>query len=512
MNWSYARDPQLRNLPALVRHMMRSPDKTFIKNSDGRTFTFLDFWTLAGRMANGLAKSGVETGDRVVVQVEKSPEAIGLFLACARLGAIYLPLNSAYTLAEIDYFVGDAEPSALIVMPERLDAMIELGKRHKASAVLSLGIAGNGSFMDKARLHPGGFTDAEVNWDDLAAILYTSGTTGRSKGAMLSHGNLASNALTLIDTWRFGDRDVLIHALPVYHTHGLFTATNTLLLSGGTMLFRQRFDADDVMRLMTEATTMMGVPTFYTRLLQHPGLTRETSAHMRLFISGSAPLLADTHREFRERTGHAILERFGMTETNMNTSNPYEGERLAGTVGLPLPGVDVRICDPESGKELPTGEIGVIEVRGPNVFKGYWRMPDKTASELRPDGFFITGDLGRIDENGYVSIVGRGKDLIITGGFNVYPKEIESEIDSIEGVVESAVIGLPHSDFGEGVTAVVVRSRDDVLEKDIVKTLAGRLAKFKLPKQVIFVDDLPRNPMGKVQKNILRQTYADLYR
>jgi malonyl-CoA/methylmalonyl-CoA synthetase len=512
MNWSYAPDVRLRNLPALVRHKMNSPDKTFIKNSDSRAFTFLNFWTLAGQMASALAASSVRAGDRVAVQVEKSPEAIALFLACARLGAVYLPLNTAYTLAEVDYFVGDAEPSALIVMPDRLEAMMELGKGHKASAVLSLGIAGNGTFMDKTRLQPGGFTDGRAGWDDLAAILYTSGTTGRSKGAMLSHGNLASNALTLADTWRFSDSDVLIHALPVYHTHGLFTATNTLLLSGGTILLRQKFDVDDVMRLMPEATTMMGVPTFYTRLLQHPGLTRAATAHMRLFISGSAPLLADTHQEFRERTGHAILERFGMTETNMNTSNPYDGDRIAGTVGLPLPGVEVRISDPDTGKQLVPGEIGMIEVRGPNVFKGYWRMPEKTASEFRTDSFFITGDLGRIDDKGYVSIVGRGKDLIITGGFNVYPKEVESEIDSIAGVVESAVIGLPHPDFGEGVTAVVVRSRDDVLERDIIQALASRLAKFKLPKHVIFVDDLPRNAMGKVQKNILRQTYAALYR
>ncbi len=512
MNWSYAPEPRVRNLPALLRHKMSSPEKTFIKNGDGRAFTFSDFWTLAGRMANALAASGVGTGDRVAVQVEKSPEAIALFLACARLGAVYLPLNTAYTLAEIDYFVSDAEPGILIAMPERLESMTEFGKRHKSSAVLSLGIAGDGTFMDATRRQPEGLTDAEVGWDDLAAILYTSGTTGRSKGAMLSHGNLTSNALTLIDTWRFSESDVLIHALPVYHTHGLFTATNTLLLSGGTMLFRQKFDPDDVMRLMPEATTMMGVPTFYTRLLQHPGLTHEATAHMRLFISGSAPLLADTHREFRERTGHAILERFGMTETNMNTSNPYDGERMAGTVGLPLAGIDVRISDPESGKELAAGEVGMIEVRGPNVFKGYWRMPEKTASEFRSDGFFITGDLGRIDDKGYVSIVGRGKDLIITGGFNVYPKEVESEIDSIDGVVEFAVIGLPHPDFGEGVTAVVVRSKDDVLERNIIKMLASRLAKFKLPKQVIFVDDLPRNAMGKVQKNILRQTYADLYR
>jgi malonyl-CoA/methylmalonyl-CoA synthetase len=512
MNWSYVRAPQVGNLPDLVRHKMTSPDKTFIKNSDGRSFTFLDIWMLAGQMANALAQSGVKTGDRVAIQVDKSPEAVTLFLACARLGAIYLPLNTAYTLAEIDYFVGDAEPSAAIVMPERLTAMAELAKRHKVSALFSLGVKGDGTFMEKSKKAPADFTNARVGWGDLAAILYTSGTTGRSKGAMLSHGNLASNALTLIDTWRFGASDVLIHALPVYHTHGLFTATNTLLLSGGTMLFRQKFDADDVMRLMPEATTMMGVPTFYTRLLQHEGLTREATAHMRLFISGSAPLLADTHREFRERTGHAILERFGMTETNMNTSNPYEGERIAGTVGLPLAGVDVRITEPESGKPLARGEIGMIEVRGPNVFKGYWRMPEKTASEFRPDGFFISGDLGRIDQKGYLSIVGRGKDLIITGGFNVYPKEVESEIDAIAGVTESAVIGLPHADFGECVTAVVVLSRKDMLEKDIVKTLESRLAKFKLPKRVIFVDDLPRNAMGKVQKNILRQTYADLYR
>ena len=512
MNWSYADAPELRNLPELVRHKMRAPDKTFIRNSDSRDFTFRDIWALAGRMAHALASGGVKTGDRVAVQVDKSPEAITLYLACARLGAIYLPLNTAYTLTEVDYFVGDAEPSAIITMPDRLDAMTDLGKRHKVGNVFSLGIKGDGTFMEKTRAQPRDFTDAKLGWNDLAAILYTSGTTGRSKGAMLSHANLASNALTLIDAWHFSDRDVLIHALPVYHTHGLFVATNTLLLSGGTMLFRQKFDADDVMRLLPEATTLMGVPTFYTRLLQHEGLTRDTTAHMRLFISGSAPLLADTHRDFSARTGHAILERFGMTETNMNTSNPYQGERIAGTVGLPLDGVDVRITDPDSGKPLATAEIGMIEVRGPNVFKGYWRMPEKTEAEFRPDGFFITGDLGRIDANGYVSIVGRGKDLIITGGFNVYPKEVESEIDSIDGVVESAVIGLPHPDFGEGVTAVVVGSRKDLLEKDIVKTLESRLAKFKLPKRVIFVDDLPRNTMGKVQKNVLRQVYADLYR
>jgi malonyl-CoA/methylmalonyl-CoA synthetase len=491
---------------------MRDPAKVFIRNGDGRTFTYGQMWDLAGRLAGALRGHGVGVGDRVAVQVDKSPEAIILFLACARVGAVYLPLNTAYTLNEVDYFVGDAEPKVIVAAPARLAELAELGARHKVGATLSLGTAGDGTLMDAAEAQPPEFDDAKLGWDDLVAILYTSGTTGRSKGAMLAHGNLASNALALIETWRFTDRDVLIHALPVYHTHGLFTATNTMMLSGGEMLFRARFDADEVMRLMPEATAMMGVPTFYTRLLQHPGLTREATAHMRVFISGSAPLLAETHREFEARTGHAIIERYGMTETNMNTSNPYDGARIAGTVGLPLPGVSVRIADPETGAALPQGEIGMIELKGPNVFKGYWRMPEKTATEFREDGWFITGDLGVIGDNGYVSIVGRGKDLVITGGFNVYPKEVESEIDAIPGVVESAVIGVPHADFGEGVTAVVVAKDKGLDEAKVLAALDGRLAKFKLPKRVMFVDDLPRNAMGKVQKNVLRERYKALYR
>ncbi|OYW34282.1 MAG: malonyl-CoA synthase, partial [Rhizobiales bacterium 12-66-7] len=348
--------------------------------------------------------------------------------------------------------------------------------------------------------------------EDLAGILYTSGTTGRAKGAMLSHDNLLSNAVTLRDTWRFTADDVLIHALPLFHTHGLFVASNIILLAGARMIFCPKFDAAQTLRLMPQATSLMGVPTFYTRLLDQEGLTREATAHMRLFVSGSAPLLAETHRAFAERTGQAILERYGMTETGMNTSNPYDGERRAGTVGFPLPGVDIRITDPESGKVLAADEIGAIEVKGPNVFKGYWKLPEKTASEFH-DGFFITGDLGKIDDRGYVHIVGRGKDLVITGGFNVYPKEVEGEIDALPGVVESAVIGVPHKDFGEGVTAVVVRAADaKVSEADIHAALEDRLAKFKLPKRIIFVDDLPRNTMGKVQKNVLRDTYKDIYR
>jgi malonyl-CoA/methylmalonyl-CoA synthetase len=511
MTWSYSPDPSVTNLPALVRKRMDAPDKTFIRNDDGRELTFAEFWALAGRLAGALADARVKPGDRVVVQVDKSPEAIALFHACARLGVIFVPLNTAYTLAELDYFVGDAEPAAAIATPARLGEISALAARHGVKTTFSLGAGGEGSLMEAAARSSGDGVDHPAGWDDVVAILYTSGTTGRSKGAMLTHANLASNALALIDAWRFTDRDVLFHALPVYHTHGLFTATNTVLLSGGTMLFRRKFDADDCLKLLPDATAMMGVPTFYTRLLAHPGLTRQATAHMRVFISGSAPLLAETHRAFTERTGHAIIERYGMTETNMNTSNPHGSERRAGTVGFPLPGVETRIADPETGAPLRQGEIGMIEVRGPNVFMGYWRLPEKTAAEFRPDGFFITGDLGCVDTDGYLSIVGRGRDLIITGGFNVYPKEVEREIDAIPGVIESAVIGLSHPDFGEGVTAVVVADDRTIREADLLAAMEGRLAGFKQPKRVLFVDELPRNAMGKVQKSLLRERYAKLY-
>lgn len=510
MSWAY-QDPAVTNLPALVRARMSEPSRMFIRNHDGRNFSYGDLWTLSGKIAQALNAIGVTKGDRVALQVEKSPEVIALYLACARIGAVFLPLNTAYTLAELDYFANDAEPTVIIAKPERVDALSEL-RLNKPARIMSLGVSGDGTLMDAASRCSGAYADPKVSWDDLIAILYTSGTTGRSKGAMLTHGNLASNALSLAETWRFTAADTLLHALPIYHTHGLFTATNTLMISGGTMLFLPKFDADEVMRLLPQATTMMGVPTFYTRMLGHAGLTRDSALHMRLFISGSAPLLAETHTEFEARTGHAIIERFGMTETNMNTSNPYDGARIAGTVGLALPGVEVRVSEPSTGAELATGEIGILEVRGPNIFKGYWRMPEKTAQEFRADGFFITGDLGRVDDNGYVSIVGRGKDLIITGGFNVYPKEVETEIDQISGIVESAVIGLPHKDFGEGVTAVVVTNTSAVpSEGEIQSHLQTRLAKFKLPKRVLFVDELPRNAMGKVQKALLRETYKSLY-
>lgn len=490
-----------------------SAERTFLETPEGRRVTYGGLAAGSAKIAGALASLGVDAGDRVAVQVEKSPDALLLYLACLRAGAIFLPLNTAYTPAEIEYFLGDARPRVFVCDPAKRQALASVAKSAGVAHVETLGVAEDGSLLDKAAAHSEIFNDVERGPDDLAAILYTSGTTGRSKGAMLSHKNLASNALTLVDYWRFTHEDVLIHALPIYHTHGLFVATNTLLLAGGSMLFLPKLDADLILKLMPRATSMMGVPTFYTRLLQNAGLTKDATRYMRLFISGSAPLLAETHIEWRERTGHAILERYGMTETNMNTSNPYEGDRIAGTVGFPLPGVDIRITEPDEEKVLAQGEIGMIEVKGPNVFQGYWQMPEKTKEELRSNGYFITGDLGKIDERGYVHIVGRNKDLVITGGFNVYPVEVESEIDALPGVSESAVIGVEHKDFGEGVTAVVVPDNKTVVdEAGIIEALNGRLAKFKLPKRVLFVDELPRNAMGKVQKAALRDTYGDLYK
>ena len=473
----------------IVQERLRKPDSMFIVSDDGRTFTYGQFWKLAGRLSQALVSEGAKSGDRIAVQVEKSVEAIALFYACVRAGLIFLPLNTAYTQSEISYFLGDAEPVILIQSPQK--------QQPTGVKVLTLDDVGGGCFMDRAALFDGAFVDVPDDTERLAAILYTSGTTGKSKGAMLSIGNLASNAQALARLWQFTPADKLIHSLPVYHTHGLFVATNTVFASGGQLLFRRKFDVDDIVRLLPEATSLMGVPTFYTRLLQHKGLTRDMTKHMRLFISGSAPLLVETHREFFERTGHAVLERYGMTETNMNTSNPFDGERRAGTVGMALPGTEVRVSE------------GGIEVKGPNVFKGYWRNPTKTKAEFTGDGFFMTGDLGHFDAQGYLVISGRAKDLIITGGFNVYPKEVEELIDAMAGVLESAIIGLPDYDFGEAVTAVVVLKKGALLESaQIIQLLKQNLASYKCPKRVIFVDELPRNTMGKVQKNVLRQIYG----
>ncbi|WP_142846765.1 malonyl-CoA synthase [Telmatospirillum sp. J64-1] len=483
----------------------------FMELPDGSLVSFDQLRHETGRMAALLAAKGVTKGDRVAVQVEKSAQTVYLYLACLQVGAIHLPLNTAYTDSELEYFLGDAEPRVVVCRPASEAAVKGIAARTGVDHVFTLGGNGDGSLVDQAASCAPLSTVAECETDDIAAILYTSGTTGRSKGAMLSHGNLLSNTQALHESWGVRPDDVLLHALPLFHTHGLFVALNLMLYNGGRVLLLPKFDADEVIRLLPKATVMMGVPTFYTRLLAHGDFTGALTRHMRLFISGSAPLLADTHHQFRERTGHAILERYGMTETCMNTSNPLNGERRAGTVGLPLPGVEVRVCD-KDGTSVPPGQIGVLEVRGPNVFKGYWRMPEKTAAEFRPDGFFITGDLATIGEDGYVTIVGRDKDMIITGGYNVYPKEIELALDGLEGVNESAVIGLPHPDFGEAVVAVISTGGGRPCEPSFyIGALRSQLAAYKVPKQIFFIEDLPRNTMGKVQKNVLRERYRNAF-
>ena len=494
----------------LFQRFVRSvpdPSKTLLL---GRTpVSYRDSFAAAARMANVLASHGVRPGDRVAVQVEKSPQALFLYLACLRAGAVYLPLNTGYTPSELSYFAGDAEPKLLICAEKH---------REKITAslpdirMLTLSDDGaSGSLVTQAAAASPDFSDADLSMNDLVSILYTSGTTGRSKGAMLTHGNLVSNSESLKQIWRYSSSDVLLHALPLFHIHGLFVAANITLISGAAMILLPKFDLDAIFAALPDASVMMGVPTFYTRMLQDRRLNRESAAHMRLFVSGSAPLLADTHRQWQERTGHAILERYGMTETNMNTSNPYDGPRLPGSVGLPLPGIELRIVG-KDGHALSQGAIGMIEVRGPNVFKGYWRMPEKTEAEFRPDGYFKTGDLGTIDPSGYLHIVGRDKDMIISGGFNIYPKEIESLIDELPGVEESAVIGLPHGDFGEGVTAFIVTRKDaSITERQVLDALHEKLARFKHPKRVIFIDQLPRNTMGKVRKSIMRDTYKQFY-
>ncbi|MEM6663029.1 MAG: malonyl-CoA synthase [Pseudomonadota bacterium] len=491
-------------------------NRTFAELEDGRVYRYSDVEAVSAQFAATLIANGVQPGDRVAVQVEKSIEALMLYLGTLRAGGVFLPLNTAYTPAEIEYFLMDAEPRIFFCDPERADALAPVAATAGAQ-LETLGVWTSGMPYEDAGTwlakvpEDAEFQTVERAADDLATILYTSGTTGRSKGAMTTHENLHSNAVTLCDYWKFTSDDVLLHALPIFHTHGLFTSSNTILAAGASMIWQHRFNADAVIAALPRATTMMGVPTFYTRLLAHPGFTRDLTAHMRLFVSGSAPMLVETHERFQELTGKTVLERYGMTETQMNTSNPYDGKRVPGTVGFPLPDVDIKITDPETGRGLPTGEVGMIEVRGPNVFRGYWRKPEKTAEELRENGFFITGDLGKIDAAGYVSIVGRSKDLIISGGYNIYPKEIESAIDDLPGVVESAVIGCAHPDFGEGVVAVIVAEAGVALDEDGVVNALSDLARFKQPKRVFFAQALPRNTMGKVQKNVLRDEHAGVF-
>ena len=498
-------------IDALQKGAKANPDRVFARFPDGVTRSRGDLFKGASRMAQALITLGLAPGDRVAVQVEKTLVALELYLGTVMAGGVFLPLNTAYTPTEVEYFLSNATPTVFVCDPKKRAALMPVADGAGCRHVETLDANGAGSLADKAAIAAPLAKAVARGDDELAAILYTSGTTGRSKGAMLSHLALLSNSRALVDHWRFTEEDMLIHALPIYHTHGLFVASNVALLSGASVHFLPGFNADAILDAMPDATALMGVPTFYTRLLAEPRLTKSHAANMRLFISGSAPLLAETHKEWEARTGHRILERYGMTETNMNTSNPYEGERRAGTVGFPLPGVELRIMG-ENGEEVPKGEVGILEVRGPNVFSGYWQMPEKTREELREDGWFITGDLGRLDEDGYVIIVGRGKDLVISGGFNVYPKEVEEVIDDLGGVLESAVIGVPHPDFGEAVVAVVVPDGGQPLsEEAIIADISVKLAKFKQPKKVIFLEALPRNTMGKVQKAALRESYAWLF-
>jgi len=494
------------------RRFPADPKACCFEKPDGSKTSYAALDRDSGRLAGVLRATGVVPGDRVMVQVEKSVEAALLYLACLRAGAVYLPLNTAYTEREVEYFFEDAEPKLVVCAPQSRSAMAAMMKGRFDAQLHTLGGDASGSLLDALAQAPEDDRVAELEGDDLAAILYTSGTTGRSKGAMLSHDNLASNALALHEIWGWREGDVLIHALPVFHVHGLFVAIHCALLNGSPMLFLSRFDAAAVVEMIPRATVLMGVPTFYTRLLERPELNPELCAGMRLFISGSAPLLEETFTEFEQRTGQRILERYGMTEAGMITSNPLRGERVAGSVGYFLPGVCGRVAD-DQGQEVPRGTPGVLEITGPNVFSGYWRMPEKTAAEFRADGHFITGDIATMAEDGRIAIVGRAKDLIISGGFNVYPKEIELLIDEIEGVKESAVVGVQHPDFGEAVVVMVVTDGAKTLsETDIVGQLADRLAKFKQPKRVFFLPELPRNTMGKVQKNQLRESYGDTFR
>lgn len=495
-------------LVAMEKVALADPDRPFLLLPDGATVTYGGLLAKTGQYANALATLGIVKGDRVALQVAKCPEALVLYLACLRIGAAFLPLNPAYTPTETLYFLNDAETGLFLCDPHRLPEMAGPGVPGRMMALSG----DDDSFATLAARQGTDRIDPAFSSSDLAAILYTSGTTGRSKGVMLTRNNLSSNAAALRETWAFTAKDVVLHALPIFHTHGLFVATNTAIVSGAAMIFLPDFNVETVLSFLPQASVMMGVPTYYTRLLGNPGLSRAVCSYVRLFISGSAPLSAVTHAEWLARTGHAILERYGMTETNMLTSNPYRGDRRAGTVGMPLPGVEIRVVSPTTGTSISHGEIGEIEVRGPNVFSAYWRSPEKTAAEFRSDGFFRTGDMGAFDADGYLRIVGRSKDLVISGGLNVYPAEVEAALDDLPGVAASAVIGVPHPDFGEAVLALVVARPDaNLVGEDMRAALRKVLANYKLPKQVLVVPDLPRNALGKVQKNVLRVQYRDQF-
>jgi malonyl-CoA/methylmalonyl-CoA synthetase len=502
------------NLFAALRAAFpRDLDAVAVETDDGLAYSWRDVERATAMLANLLQSLKIPEGSRIAVQVEKSVEAMLLYLATLRAGYVFLPLNTAYQKAEIEYFVGNAEPAVVVCTPKNFGWVSKIAFQAGTRHVFTLGDDRTGSLLERAAHCSDRHTPARKAADDLAAILYTSGTTGRSKGAMLTHGNMLSNAQVLKDYWGWQDGDVLIHALPIFHVHGLFVAIHGALLNGSKMIWLGRFDPRLVIQKMREGTVFMGVPTLYVRMLGEPSLDMQAAKHMRLFISGSAPLLIETFNDWKARTGHTILERYGMSETIMLTSNPYrpEEDRRGGTVGYPLPGVGVRVRG-DDGQALPAGEIGGIQVKGPNVFKGYWRMPEKTKEEFTEDGWFKTGDVGKIDERGYVTIVGRSKDLIISGGYNVYPAEVEGYINEMPGVAESAVVGVPHPDFGEvGVAVVTPKAGSRIDGESIILQLKAQLANFKIPKRCFVVDELPRNTMGKVQKNLLRQQHQNLF-
>ena len=501
------------NLFAALRAAFpESLDAEAVETDNGLHYSWRDLDRATAMMANLLESLKLPAGARVAVQVEKSVEAMMLYLATLRAGYVFLPLNTAYQSAEIEYFIENADPAVVVCSSKNFGWVSKIAFKAGTQNVFTLDDDRTGSLLVRASQCSDQHQTAVMREDDLAAILYTSGTTGRSKGATLSHGNLLSNALVLKDYWGWKPGDVLIHALPIFHVHGLFVALHGALINGSKMIWLSKFDPKLVVKKLPEATVFMGVPTLYVRLLNEPGLDREAVRNMRLFVAGSAPLLIETFNDWQQKTGHTILERYGMSETAMLTSNPYQGgDRRGGTVGFPLPGVSLRVQD-DDGKVLPTGEIGAIQVKGPNIFKGYWRMPEKTKEEFTSDGYFKTGDVGKIDDRGYVTIVGRSKDLIISGGYNVYPAEIEGYINDMPGVAESALVGVPHPDFGEvGVAVVTAKPGVKLDAHSIVAALKAKLANFKIPKQCFVVSELPRNTMGKVQKNILRGHYQGLF-
>ena len=480
-------------------------NKIFIE-TESQKHSFKEFDDLVNKIANLLIASDLSEGDRVLVKLEKSIFSFALYIASIRAGGIFVPVNNDYTASEIDYFIENSIPYIFISNDESIKKV-----QNRNLKTFSLNSDMSGTFLENIKTQNTSFVPIERKKNDIASILYTSGTTGRSKGAMLSHNNLFSNTRELLKIWKFNENDALLHALPIYHIHGLFVACNLCLISGAKIHFIQKFQTEKVIEYLPKSTVMMGVPTFYTRLLESKKLNSQITENIRVFISGSAPLLSETHKEFEKVTGHKILERYGMTETNMNTSNPYDGERRAGTVGIPLPGINIRITDPETNVKLGSEKIGIIEIKGENIFEGYWTMKEQTKDSFTVDGYFITGDLGKFSSDGYLSIIGRNKDLIISGGLNIYPKEIEVVIDGINYVKESAIIGIPHKDFGEAVLAIVVANNEKISETTIMKVIQTKLAKFKQPKKIIFVSELPRNAMGKVQKQTLRNNYNKIF-